>query len=186
MSLLLLCLFLFIGCSTCFGPPCAHLQELTTCSYLSDVLQSRGCVGSQIRLVACLSIGQTRATYKGEINIILKVTSSWSLYPHWTTMHGQPYIRTRTVRGQLRPAVWFRVNWGPAATYSRLCDSPSCTRRWQKPRFSVHSLRKLTSYDNQSTHKLYITTVLYYPATRFGLHGHLQDTAKMLGGGKAR
>ena len=23
------------------------------------------------------------ATYKGEINIILKVTSSWSLYPHW-------------------------------------------------------------------------------------------------------
>ena len=35
--------FSFIGCSTCFGPPCAHLQELTTCSYLSDVLQSRGC-----------------------------------------------------------------------------------------------------------------------------------------------
>ena len=33
------------------------------------------------------------ATYKGEINIILKVTSSWSLYPHWTTMHGQPYIK---------------------------------------------------------------------------------------------
>ena len=50
--------FSFIGCSTCFGPPCAHLQELTTCSYLSDVLQSRGCVGSQIRLVACLSIGK--------------------------------------------------------------------------------------------------------------------------------
>jgi len=22
--------FSFIGCSTCFGPPCAHLQELTT------------------------------------------------------------------------------------------------------------------------------------------------------------
>ena len=50
--------FSFIGCSTCFGPPCAHLQELTNCSYLSDVLQSRGCVGSQIRLVACLSIGK--------------------------------------------------------------------------------------------------------------------------------
>ena len=32
--------FSFIGCSTCFGPPCAHLQELTTCSYVSDVLQS--------------------------------------------------------------------------------------------------------------------------------------------------
>ena len=50
--------FSFIGCSTCFGPPCAHLQEPTTCRYLSDVLQSRGCVGSQIRLVACLSIGK--------------------------------------------------------------------------------------------------------------------------------
>ena len=37
------------------------------------------------------------ATYKGEINIILKVTSSWSLYPHWTTMHGQPYIKTLTI-----------------------------------------------------------------------------------------
>ena len=33
------------------------------------------------------------ATYKGEINIILKVTSSWSLYPYWTTMHGQSYIK---------------------------------------------------------------------------------------------
>jgi len=32
------------------------------------------------------------ANYKGEINIILKVASSWSLYPHWTTMHGQSYI----------------------------------------------------------------------------------------------
>jgi len=37
MSLLVLCLFPFIGCSTCFGPPCAHLQELTTWRYLSDV-----------------------------------------------------------------------------------------------------------------------------------------------------
>jgi len=33
------------------------------------------------------------ANYKTEINIILKVTSSWSLYPHWTTMHGQQYIK---------------------------------------------------------------------------------------------
>ena len=40
----------------------AHLQELTTCSYLSDVLQSRGCVGTQIRLVACLSIGKHLST----------------------------------------------------------------------------------------------------------------------------
>jgi len=50
--------FSFIGCSTCFGPPCTHLQELTTWRYLSDVLQAPGCVGSQIRLVACLSIGK--------------------------------------------------------------------------------------------------------------------------------
>jgi len=28
-----------------------------------------------------------------DFNIILIVTSSWSLYPHWTTMHGQPYIK---------------------------------------------------------------------------------------------
>ena len=27
------------------------------------------------------------ATYKGEINLIPKVTSSWSLYPHYTTIH---------------------------------------------------------------------------------------------------
>jgi len=40
MSLLVLCLFPFIGCSTCFGPPCTHLQELTTWRYLSDVLQN--------------------------------------------------------------------------------------------------------------------------------------------------
>ena len=53
--------FSFIICSTCFGPPCAHLQELTTWRYLSDVLQSRGCVGSQIRLVACLSVGKDLA-----------------------------------------------------------------------------------------------------------------------------
>jgi len=26
-------------------------------------------------------------TYKGEINIILKVTSSWSLYPHWNEIN---------------------------------------------------------------------------------------------------
>ena len=38
------------------------------------------------------------ATYKGEINIILKVTSSWSLYPHWTTMHGQPYIKMMALK----------------------------------------------------------------------------------------
>jgi len=34
------------------------------------------------------------ANYKGEINILLS-DISWSLNPHWTTMHGQPYIKIK-------------------------------------------------------------------------------------------
>ena len=33
------------------------------------------------------------ATYKGEINIILKVTSSWSLYPHWNKFNWIMYVQ---------------------------------------------------------------------------------------------
>ena len=50
------------------------------------------------------------ATYKGEINIILKVTSSWSLYPHWTTMHGQPYIKIKNIYFVLNN-VFFRKSY---------------------------------------------------------------------------
>ena len=40
------------------------------------------------------------------INIILKVTSSWSLYPHWTTMHGQPCIKIKWVRFNTYPVFY--------------------------------------------------------------------------------
>ena len=88
------------------------------------------------------------ATYKGEINIILKVTSSWSLYPHWTTMHGQPYIKIRHVlcllcftnqhlntiqtKFRLRVAPWLK--WLVVRLSSR---SPALDRRSVPVRFVV-------------------------------------------------
>ena len=56
------------------------------------------------------------ATYKGEINIILKVTSSWYLYPHWTTMHGQTYIRQNIQHDMEQNQrqcnwSWFYITW---------------------------------------------------------------------------
>jgi len=49
---------LFISCSTCFGPPCAHLQELATQWYFFTCGVVPGCVDSQVRLDGCVSIGK--------------------------------------------------------------------------------------------------------------------------------
>ena len=43
------------------------------------------------------------ATYKGEINIILKVTSSWSLYPHLLQFI---MLYTITIRNFIVPTCW--------------------------------------------------------------------------------
>ena len=49
------------------------------------------------------------ATYKGEINIILKVTSSWSLYPHWLE---NLYILLQALRVVLMQwALHIKVYW---------------------------------------------------------------------------
>ena len=68
-------LFLLISCSTCFGPPCAHLQELTTQCYFSTcVVVPWLC--RQIDPVSCLCVhwNVRSTTYnekQKEINIIL-------------------------------------------------------------------------------------------------------------------
>ena len=115
--------FSFIDFSTCFGPRCAHLQELTTCSYLSDVLQSRGCVGSQIRLVACLSIVKHLTQHnhieiRCTVNHTSKVASSWfSLYSAIKMKHGPINIRLH---------VLFRLDGQCGIICSLVCGSSFC------------------------------------------------------------
>ena len=94
------------------------------------------------------------ATYNGEINIILKVTSSWSLYPHWTTMHGQSYIkitlrstliryihvsRIKVISNPCRMAVW------KTEGYWRITFGETCSknRRWTE--LAQNSVQWVTS-----------------------------------------
>ena len=49
------------------------------------------------------------ATYKEEINIILKVTSSWSLYPHWIICHLCSSKTFRPLQGHHQGGIYRRL-----------------------------------------------------------------------------
>ena len=70
--------------------------------------------------IGCSTCFGPWATYKGEINIIPKLTTSWSLYPHWTTMHGQPYIKIPTQLLTTRFALdwWKNYLWRSSAKHN--------------------------------------------------------------------
>ena len=106
------------------------------------------------------------ATYKGEINIIPKVTSSWSLYPHVTTCysrryHASNYILTEeafrcvpygdiydTALVLASPVIWCRMSsltdWHQTQLPHRQTRSWHCTG--SKPSATVNSTEDRLTY----------------------------------------